>query len=342
MSVSGRPPSVRGQFIRPALALVALVVVGTAGYMAIERWSLRDAFYMTMITITTVGYREVRPLSLRGELFTVALVSGGVGTALYALNTIVRLAMEGELRGAFEQDRMRRRIEHMRNHTVLCGYGRVGEEIARALVGRKEPFVVLDRDPDALTRSEEMCHEHVEGDATDDDVLRRAGIERARCLITALDSDADNCWVVLSARALNPTLWIVSRADHPEAEAKLRHAGADRVISPPSIGGLHMALAAVQPAVLDFTQTLVHTRATDLMLAQLNVLDNSKLVGQSLDAALAGHESITVLGIQRADGSLLVKPDPRVQLQPGDELIVLGRPDDLETIGGAGAAVRGA
>ena len=342
MSVIGRAPSVRRQFMRPALVLVVLVIAGTAGYMAIEGWSLRDAFYMTMITVTTVGYREVRPLSLQGELLTVALVSGGVGTALYALNAMVRLTMEGELGGAFGQERMRRRIEHMRDHTVLCGYGRVGEEIARALAGRREPFVVLDRDPEALTRSEELCHEHVEGDATQDEVLRRAGIERARCLITALDSDADNCWVVLSARALNPRLWIVSRADHPEAETKLRHAGADRVISPPSIGGQHMALAAVQPAVLDFTQTLVHTRATDLMLAQLSVLDGSKLVGQSLDAAIAGHPSITVLGVQRADGSLLVKPDSGVQLQSGDELIVLGRPDDLETIGGAGAVVRGA
>ena len=329
-----RATEVRRQAVKAALVLVALVAFGTVGYMVVERWSFRDAFFMTMTTLTTVGYGEVRPLSFRGELFTVVLLAGGVGAALYTLNAIMRLAMEGELQGALGEGRMRRRVAQLRDHVILCGFGRVGEEIARTLAERNERLVVVDRERDALTRAETAGLDHVHGDATLDEVLRQAGIERARCLIAALGSDAANSWVVLSARALNPKLWIVARADQPESEGKLRQAGADRVVSPPSLGGRHLALAAVQPLVLDFTQSLVRAQGIDLMLAQLTVADGSQLCDGPLGHALAGYDSVTVLGIRRTSGELLVKPDDSLGVRAGDELIILGSPEDLAAISG--------
>lgn len=323
---------VRLQLLRGVLVLVAVVMGGTGGYMVIERWSFWDAFFMTMISVTTVGYGEVRPLDREGEIFTVALLIAGVGGALYTLNAMVRITMEGELTGALAERRMRQRIEHLHGHVILCGYGRVGEEIARVLRERNEPFVLIDIDAQALARAEASGCDHIHGDATKDDVLRRAGVTRARCLITALDEDAENCWVVLSARALNEKLWIVARADQPESEPKLRQAGADRVIAPAMLAGGHMALAAVQPLVLDFTQTFVRADGMNLMLAQLTVQDGSALADQTLADALTDQESVIVLGVRRADGELHVKPEMTMELGPGDELIVLGRVDDLNHV----------
>src|SRR5215208_1670131 len=187
----------RGQLGAALAVLLAVLVLGTAGYVAIEGWSVRDALFMAVTTITTVGYGIPHELSTRGEYFTIVLVIAGAGAGLYTLNAILRIAMEGELTGALAERRLRRRIADMHDHVILCGYGRVGEAIARALKGRDEPFVVVERDAEVLARAEEAGCDHVHGDATRDDVLRRAGIERARCLVTALNSDAANSWVVL-------------------------------------------------------------------------------------------------------------------------------------------------
>jgi voltage-gated potassium channel len=324
--------SVRFHFLQALVVLLTVIVVGTAGYVLIEEAPWWDAFFMTMITITTVGYGEVVPLTRDGEIFTVALLVAGVGAGLYTINAVVRMALEGELTEALAEERMRRRIAHLHGHTILCGFGRVGEEIARALAERNEPFVVVDSEPAAVERAATLGYHHLTGDATHDDVLKAAGIARARNLIAAIDSDAANSWIVLSARALNQRLWIVVRADQPGSEAKLRHAGADRVISPPSIGGQHMALAAVQPLVLDFTQTLVRAHGVDLMLAQLSVAADSTLRGALLQRVLEDYPSLTVLGLKQAGGQLIVKPDPGLRLAPDDELIVLGGVEDLERI----------
>src|SRR5215218_2350600 len=240
----------RGQLGAALAVLLAVLVLGTAGYVAIEGWSVRDALFMAVTTITTVGYGIPHELSTRGEYFTIVLVIAGAGAGLYTLNAILRIAMEGELTGALAERRLRRRIADMHDHVILCGYGRVAEVLARA---------------------EEAGCDHVHGDATRDDVLRRAGIERARCLVTALNSDAANSWVVLSARGLNERLWVVARADEPQSESKLRQAGADRVISPASLAGGHMALAAVQPLVQDFTRTIVQSDGAEELLAQIAV-----------------------------------------------------------------------
>jgi voltage-gated potassium channel len=320
------------QLIQAVLVLVAVVAAGTAGYMLLEGWRFRTALFMSVTTVTTVGYTIPHELSVRGEYFTIALVIAGTGAGLYTLNAILRIAMEGELTGALAERRMRRRVEHMRDHVILCGYGRVGEEVARELRERNQPLVIIERDPDSLARAEAAGCDHVHGDATRDEALKRAGIERARCLISALDSDADNSWVVLTARGLNADLWIVARADHPESEPKLKQAGANRVITPASLAGSHMALAAVQPLVLDFTRSLVRSGGSDLLLAQVAVDDASGLVGLRLADALDGQQRLTVLGVRHADGNLLVQPDPGLALERGDELIILGRVEDLEQI----------
>jgi voltage-gated potassium channel len=324
----------RGQLSRAVIVLLAVVAAGTTGYMLIDGWPFRDALFMAVTTITTVGYTIPRELSVQGEYFTIALVVAGTGAGLYTLNAILRVAMEGELTGALAERGLRRRIDRMRDHVILCGYGRVGEEIARELKGRDEPFVVVERDAEALARAEAAGYEHLHGDATRDESLQQAGIARARCLVTALDSDADNSWVVLTARGLNAQLWIVARADQPESEPKLKQAGADRVIAPASLAGSHMALAAVQPLVLDFTHTVVRRGGSDLILAQVAVDDASGLAETRVGAALDGQATLTVLGVRRADGELVVKPDPDLCLQQGDELIILCRAQDLEQITG--------
>lgn len=312
--------------------LVVIVGGGTTGYMLVEDWSAWDAFYMTVTTVTTVGFREVRELSRPGQIFTVILIIAGVGGALYTLNVLVRLTLEGELTGALAQRRMRRRMARMQDHIILCGFGRVGEAIAATLTQRNQHFVVIEQDQRAVALVAAAGYQFVQGDATRDETLQEGGIDRARCLITALNSDADNSWVILSARALNPKLWIVARADHPGSEGKLRQAGANRVVAPASIAGGHMALAAVQPLLLDYTETLVRSHGQDLTLAQLTVEPGAALDGLALTEAIAAHPSVTVLGVRRADGELLVKPEPSVVLLAGDQLIVLGRMDDLAGI----------
>ena len=301
--------------------------------MLIEGWPFRTALFMAVTTITTVGYTIPGELGVLGEYFTIGLVIAGTSAGLYTLNAILRIAMGGELTGALAERRMRRRIAVMQDHVILCGYGRVGEEIARELRSRGQPFVV-EREVEALARAESAGHDHVHGDATRDETLQQAGVQQARCLVTALDSDADNCWAVLTARGLNEKLWIVARADQPESEPKLKQAGADRVISPGSLAGSHMAVAAVQPLVVDFMHALVRSDGSDLLLAQVAVDDASGLAGRRLEETLGGMATMTVLALRRADGELLVKPDPGLALARGDELIVLGRAEDLERIAG--------
>ena len=315
-----------------ALLLSALVVLGVAGFMLIEGWSFLDALYMTVTTITTVGFEEVQPLSDGGRIFTVFLILFGVGVAFYILTTLVATVVEGDLGLALGVRRMKGRIEALRDHHILCGFGRVGEEIAREFTDRKIPFVIVESVPESLERARKKGYLFVEGDAATDATLLEAGIRRARCLLAASDSDAGNTYIVLTAKALNPRLFVVARAGQPVSEERVRRAGANRVISPYSIGGRRMALSALQPLVLDFIDTLAAGRHGEQILAEIAVTDESGLAGLTIDGCFISCPGATVLALQKPTSPIQVGPRPTTVLEVGDRLMVLGDEEDLEAL----------
>jgi len=324
-------PDARARLLTGLAIFGALLAVGTAGYMIIERWGFIDALFMTVTTVTTVGYREVHPLDTKGRLFTIGLVLFGVGTAFYLLTTLVALVIEGDLGAALGMTRMRGRIEQLRDHHILCGFGRVGEEIARELAERTVPFVVVETNEEALARASAAGFLTVEGDAASDEVLLLAGVKHARTLLAASDSDSGNTYITLTAKALNPAIFVVARAGKPESEARARRAGADRVISPYSIGGRRMALSAIQPHIVEFMDTLAVGRNSDQILAEVEVTQDSALFGLYVRHLLESSR-VTVLGLRRAAGDLIVGPREDVRLEEGDRLIVAGPEHEITAL----------
>lgn len=317
-----------------AVALFAFViVVGTAGYMAIEGWPAWDAFYMTVITVTTVGFKEVHELSRGGQVFTVCLILGGVGTVFYAVTLVAAIIVEGGLQHRFEGRRRLRMIQGLRDHFILCGSGRIGSTIAAALRREGVPFVVVERDAERLHTVLERGDLAVQADASREDVLRQVGIDRARGLIAAVGTDAENVYTVLTARGLRPDLFIVARAEAEDARPKLIRAGANRVISPYEIGATQLAQTALRPAVVDFVSLATSSENLELAMEQIAIGASAPFTDQSLvEANLRQRYGVIVVGIQRADGRMEFNPPSDAVMHAGDQLVVLGRPDGLKAL----------
>jgi len=322
-----------------AITLLVLIVAGgTLGYTVIERWSAWDAFYMTIITITTVGYGEVHPLSGAGQVFTVLLLVSGVGAALYTFTLLATVVVEGGLPKRLQRRRHLRMLENVKDHFIVCGYGRIGSIVAHQFQRQGVPFVVIERDPERLQAAVEDGAIAVEADASREDVLKRVGIERARGLIAAVGTDAENVYAVLSARVMRPDLFIVGRAETEDATRKLMRAGANRVISPYQIGAMQIAQTALRPAVVDFVELATSSDNLDLMMEEVTIAKSSTLADQSiLQANLRQRYGIIVIGIQRQDRHMEFNPEPETAIRAGDKLVVLGRPDSLKRLE-AGAA----
>ncbi len=317
---------------RLAVALgifASIVVIGTAGYMVIAGMGFIDALYQTVTTLTTVGFREVTEFDTATKLFTIVLVLVGVGTALYTLTLVVQESLEGDMRSRFYQKRMTLEIHHMEDHYVLCGFGRVGQEIARELHERGQRFVVIEERADSAEHARAFGYHVIEGDASQERALVEAGLNRARCLLVASDSDAGNTYITLTARSINPGAFIVARVAYPHNEEKLKLAGADRVLSLYSLGGRRMVLLALQPGAADFMDTLASGRKGDLVLAEFEANHDNRLSGMTCKDFLAGTKSATLLGVRHRDGSLVVGPRETEQLTDGDILIVLAEEQDL-------------
>jgi voltage-gated potassium channel len=323
---------VRPSELQLALALLALVLgVGTAGYALIEGWNAWDAFYMTVISVTTVGYREVHDLSRTGQLFTVFLLVGGVGTALYAFTLVAAGIIESRLHPRIAERRRGRMIDQLTDHFILCGAGRIGLIIADEFRRQQVPFVVIDRDPGAVHAVLERGDLAVEADASREDVLLKLRIQCARGLIAALGSDAENVYTILSARGLRPDLLVIARADSEDAERKLLRAGANRVISPYQIGATQMAQTALRPAVVDFVHLATSSEHLELAMEQVGIAATSLLVDQSiLEANLRQRYGVIVVGIRRRDGKMEFNPPPDAVMRAGDQLVVLGPPEQLK------------
>jgi voltage-gated potassium channel len=323
--------SLPANILRAALLLVSITIAGTTGYIVIEGWSFLDSLYMTVIVLTTIGFHEVRPLDNSGRIFTISLAVIGVGGIFYALIAVFQFLIEGEFGSILGRQRMNAKIQSLNKHYVLCGFGRVGEEVAREFVGRKVPFVVVDQVEEACERATKRGYLLLVGDATNDEVLREAGIERAVCVLAASDSDSGNAFIILTAKALNPQIFAVARAAKPESRARLQRAGADRVFSPYIIAGRQMAVSAVQPAIVEFIDTLSGSDG-GAVIAEVEVSPESGLAGQTIDTVLSGRQTITVLGVRDRSGKVTVGTPRENVLEVGDRIIVTGAEDELETI----------
>ncbi len=314
------------------LAMVGLITaIGTAGYIAIEGWGFLDSLFMTVTTLTTVGYREVHELSTKGIVFTIFLIVGGVGVMLYALTAGAKVILEGELGEGFGRKKLEKKIQSLKDHFIVCGYGRMGRIISRELQGEGASFVAVEKNPTTLDEKEETLI--LAGDATRDAVLKQAGIDRAKGLISVLPTDAENLFVVLSARGLNPGLFIVVRAIEEGSEHKLLRAGANKVISPYHIGGLRMAHTVLKPSVVDFIEFATRSGNIELQMQEILIQEGSNLIGQTLEECGIGRDlGVIIVAIKQSSGDTKFNPTFRSTIRAGDTLIALGETTKLKEI----------
>ncbi len=307
------------------LLIVSLWAAGIAGYIFIEKWTFLDSVYMTAISLTTVGFKEVRPLSDSGRIFTIILITLGVGLFFYAVGTLAEAIVEGHIRGLIGRRRMEKKISKLNHHYIVCGYGRLGRVICNELKMRRFPVVVIDNKESAIKLAAENGLYYLKGDATLDETLLRAGIKRAKGLITVLSTDAANVYITISARSLNPRFVIVARAEDENAEKKMFRVGATKVISPYKIGATRMALAVLKPTLTEFLDLASHSVGFDLDIEQIEIMPNSDLAGKALkEISLRERTGVTVLAIKKRGGHLTLQLSPDEPLEPGDTIIVLG------------------
>jgi len=315
----------------PALTLLASVIlVGTAGYVALEHWSWFDAFYMTITTITTIGNGEPTPMDVVGKWWTIGVVAIGFGVLTYTLLRLLTYTLEGRLGSVVGQRRTRRRVAGMTEHYILCGFGRVGGEIARIFTDEKIDFVIVDINTESLERAAAAGFTTISGDAADTETLRAAGVERARGLVAAVDSDEINIYVTLSARVLNPNLFIVARANRNDAESKLRLAGATRIISPYRIGGRRMVSLAMRPTAVEFVDTVLFASNSQLVLEDFTISGGSPWIGKPI-STLVDRSEVIILALKR-DGTMLFRPAPSTPLAERDEIVTAGPPEGIRTL----------
>jgi voltage-gated potassium channel len=318
------------------LILLAVVVIGTVGFWLIEeRWSLLDSFYMTIITLSTIGFKEVHPLDDRGRIFTILLVIFGIAAGGYALRTIGQFILEGQLKRYFGRRSMEKILKKLNDHYIVCGFGRVGRSVCQELERNKVPFVVIEQAADLIEEIEKAGYAFINGNCQDDQTLIDARIASARGLINTIANEADAVYVTLSARQLNPNLFIMARADNPSAENKLLKVGATRVLSLHVTAGVRMAQAALRPAVMDFMSVAAEGKSDGLKIEEIAVKKDSKLAGTTLkDSGIRSQLGITVIGAKKKGFEMYYNPPPDFYIEEGDTLILVGQPSQLEKLEG--------
>ncbi len=331
--VSDSRRRIRRRLLRFGIILLTVVTVGTAGYMVLEDWNVIESLYMTVITLSTVGFSEVRPLSPVGRIFTAGLIFSGVGAVTYLFAAISQYIISGELTGSLRKARMQQHIDDMSRHYVICGYGRVGQQVHLDLLSKGKQCVIVEENSDAMADAPASTLSVI-GDAADDETLRQAGIERAGGLVAATGDDATNLFVALSAHTLNLDLPIVARANQPASEPKLIRAGATHVISPYRLSGRRMARQLLFPSVTDFLDVVMHSGDLELWLEECRVRTDSDLDDKTVsDAEVRSRTGANVLAVRRHDqGTILTNPPAEMRFEPGDVLIALGTRSQLETL----------
>ncbi len=319
--------------IRGLILLTGILVLGTAGYMIIEKWNLLDAIYMTIITITTVGFREVKDVSEAGRIFTLFIIFSGMGIMAYTLGMVAQVMVDFQVRSIFGRRKLGSKIKSLKNHYIVCGYGRIGRIIARELKENGIPLLVIDLDPDAKQALDSREIPYIIDDATSEDILIEAGIEKAKGLIAVVLSDADNLFITMTARGLNPDLFILARTDEDHARRKLLRAGADRVVMPYRIGGQKMAHTIIRPAVTEFLEFTVDDQGIELTMEELLVGEKSRLDGVTLaDSGIRQEMNVIIVAIRKKDGKMKFNPSSESRIETGDTLIALGHSNDLRRL----------
>lgn len=320
--------------IRTALLIfLGLVMVGTIGYMIIERIGFWESLYMTVITISTVGYREVVLPSRAGAIFTMLIIISGLAVVVYVTTSAVELLLEGRILDMMGRRRVLRELQDISGHYIICGYGRVGKQIATECQGRGTSVVIIEKDPAEAEKCINDGFITVEGDAAEETVLRRAGLERANGLVTAVSSDADNLFVTMTARMIRPDVFIVGRCNSEDTESKLYRAGADRAISPHNVGGRRMAALLLKPLVCDFLDVVTHGELVELTLEDIHVDPVSAVVGRSIRDVLVDElKSVGILGMKRPKRDFVINPRGDTVLDAGDILIVSGSADQISAL----------
>jgi voltage-gated potassium channel len=316
--------------------IISSALIGITGFMIIENYTFVEAFYMTVITVTTVGFLEVHPLSEAGRIFTALLSIIGIGIFFYGVTAIIGFIVEGEFRNFFKNYKMTKRIDKLNNHVIVCGYGRNGKQVCDELADDKQCFVLLEINPDALEEYKQSEYNlFIEGNATEDEVLIEAGIERAKALITTLPKDPDNVYVVLTARELNPNITIISRASIETSMTKLKHAGANNVIMPEKIGGAYMASLVMKPDIMEFIAQLtgqdsdISLDFEELPLSCLSIESSRKSI-RDLDVRY--KTGANIIGLKNKDGEFIINPHPETKICAKDSLIILGSGKQIQAM----------
>lgn len=307
---------------------------GTLGFHLIEGWGLVDSIYMTAITVTTVGYGEVNPLSPEGRFFAIIVIFTGVGTVFYILTALTQMVVEGKLREIMGRRTLQRQIRHLKGHYIICGYGRIGALVTDMLGEQGVDTVVIETTEEITRRLEERGQHYVLGSATEDETLFAAGIERAAGLVATVSSDADNVFIVLSAKQIRPDLLIIARATELGTERKLKRAGANKVVSPYFIGARRIAQTVIRPSVADFVDLTFHGGDMGLQMEELEVGEGTELAGLALkDTGIRKNLNLMIMAVKKANETMLFNPEADTVIEVGDTLIALGTRESMKKLG---------
>lgn len=311
--------------------LLTIFVIGTFGFHFIEGWSLLDSFYASITTLSTVGYGDFSPESAAGKLFAVFIIIFGVGMMFYSLVLIAETFIDTRLRSLLGRGKLEKMIEKMHNHYIVCGGGRIGFLICRELMAGKIPCLVIDNDPEVIQKAEEEGFVYYKGDATQDKVLIEAGIKRAKGVVCVLPSDAENLYVILTAKELNQKIYIMARSEEEESEHRLLRAGADRVMSPYTLGGVRMAMAILRPAMLDFIEITTSRQSLELRMEEISICKGSPFVSKTLeDSGIRKRYGLIIVAVKKDSGKMIFNPMANYVITEGDRLVAMGEDENVK------------
>jgi len=315
------------------LLVIFIVGLGVTGYMMIEGWNLLDALYMTVTTLTTVGYGEVHEMTKTGQMFTILLICLGVSFFLYVAGAVVQFMVEGRIRTILGRRRLDKKIDRLKNHYIICGYGRIGKVLCKMLLSKPIDLVVVEKNPDLIPEMDADKILYVSGDATNEENLITAGIQRAKGLIAALATDTENVFLVLTARQLNPELYIIARASRNESKTKLQAAGANKVELPYDMGAVSMAQRIIRPTVTSFLELAVAHKRKDIQMEEMPVRSSSDLVNVMLkDSGIRQQFNLIIIAIKKLDGNMLFNPSFETVIEGGDTVIAVGQENNLQQL----------
>ncbi len=310
--------------------LLVIIVSGTVGYHLIEGMSAFDALYMTMITISTVGFSEIKPLSTPGRVLTIFIIVSGISVLTYSLGQVARIVVEGELRQILGRRKLEKKIAELKNHYIICGFGRIGSTIAKELAAENIPFIIIEQAPERIEQIDASHYFYLNLDATADSTLLKAGLHSAKGLVTAVSSDADNVFIALSAKGLRPDIFILARASETKNEAKLLRAGASRVVCPYQMGGRRMAEILRRPTVVDFIDNTMMNSELDLKMEEAVIGPSSPLIGKTVVTSNIRQDfGVIIVAIKKATNEMIYNPMPAEILDAGDVIVVIGKKDGL-------------